>query len=174
MTCAKCKFGVNTIEGSSNSQPEGTPSVSHNDSPVLNKSCLLEGTELAISLLCLILVPRKYFSVIPRCDEPINVSRVRAATATCWGGKNAVPSRHTHGPEWLRMARMLSIAHAARYGCQAARNQARPRWGTIDKFEVTTTSRQVTAPLHYLKGRVAPQSQSKSQDAGTRMRQVQG
>ncbi|EZA53968.1 hypothetical protein X777_05811 [Ooceraea biroi] len=54
------------------------------------------------------------------------------------------------------MARMLPVAHAARYACQATRNQARPRWGTIDKFQVPTSSRQVTTPLHYLRGRAAP------------------
>jgi len=30
----------------------------------------------------------------------------------------------SHGPEKLRMVRMLTIAHAARCACQAARNQA--------------------------------------------------
>ncbi|KAH0950052.1 hypothetical protein HN011_005851 [Eciton burchellii] len=50
---------------------------------------------------------------------------------------------------------MLPVAHAARHACQAARNQAWLRWGTIDKFEVATSFRQVTAPLHYLRSQAA-------------------
>jgi len=38
----------------------------------------------------------------------------------------------------LHMARMLTIAHAARYACQSVRNQAQPWWGTIDKFEAAS------------------------------------
>lgn len=34
-----------------------------------------------------------------------------------------VPAELTHGPEELRMVRLLTIAHAARYVCQATRNK---------------------------------------------------
>lgn len=82
--------------------------------------------------------------------------------------------RVAHGPEELHMARMLTIAHAARYACQSVRNQAQPWWGMINKFEAATSYWQSEHSATYYESLNFNEAIKADQDAGTRMRQMQG